>query len=337
MLQVTTAPAGSLPLPRLPGFVIRPITLDDVDEVHRLAASAAIAAIGSADTSRDDIRSELQDPLLHLPSDTLLVRTDEPGAVTVGYGLAYDEGAPRAYVDVYLDPGLADETYQLVGSTLLDHALARTRQILVQSERSQVLVVAGSYATEGRQRALLEAAGFTPERDYWRMQVVLADRPQRPPPPDRVSLRRLVLADEADRRVAHRLTEDAFVEHHGYHPTSYETFWQQHRLDDPVLDASMWWVAEVDGAAAGLLIGNESRLDDDAGYVADLGVLPAYRGRGIAKHLLHEAFDQYAERGRKVVTLGVDSANATGATALYESVGMTPIATIVSYARSLSV
>ena len=59
-------------------------------------------------------------------------------------------------------------------------------------------------------------------------------------------------------------------------------------------------------------------------YVAELGVIPAYRGRGIAKALLRRSFAALLQRGHDEVRLGVDAQNPTGAVALYESVGMTP-------------
>jgi ribosomal protein S18 acetylase RimI-like enzyme len=45
-------------------------------------------------------------------------------------------------------------------------------------------------------------------------------------------------------------------------------------------------------------------------------------GRGLAKALLLRSFREFHRRGQRRVGLGVDSENATGATKLYESVGM---------------
>ena len=58
--------------------------------------------------------------------------------------------------------------------------------------------------------------------------------------------------------------------------------------------------------------------------IESIGVVPAWRGRGIAKALLRRAFAALAKRGHHEVRLGVDAQNPTGAVALYESVGMTP-------------
>ena len=51
----------------------------------------------------------------------------------------------------------------------------------------------------------------------------------------------------------------------------------------------------------------------------------AFRNRGIARALLYHSFGAYWERGLRRVSLFVDSDNLTGATRLYESVGMRPV------------
>jgi ribosomal protein S18 acetylase RimI-like enzyme len=56
--------------------------------------------------------------------------------------------------------------------------------------------------------------------------------------------------------------------------------------------------------------------------VNEVGVLAAHRGRGIGAALLRQAFATLAGRGVRRIILNVDSENATGATALYERVGM---------------
>ena len=59
------------------------------------------------------------------------------------------------------------------------------------------------------------------------------------------------------------------------------------------------------------------------GYVGALAVRRPWRGRGLGRALLLHTFAEFQRRGFDRVTLGVDAENPTGATALYESVGMT--------------
>jgi len=63
-------------------------------------------------------------------------------------------------------------------------------------------------------------------------------------------------------------------------------------------------------------------IPGERGWVNYLGVLAPYRGRGIGSALLRRSFATFAGRGIMRVLVNVDSENATGATALYERVGM---------------
>ena len=48
----------------------------------------------------------------------------------------------------------------------------------------------------------------------------------------------------------------------------------------------------------------------------------AWRGKGLGRALLLSAFGEFYRRGERRVALAVDAGNETGATQLYESVGM---------------
>jgi ribosomal protein S18 acetylase RimI-like enzyme len=79
-----------------------------------------------------------------------------------------------------------------------------------------------------------------------------------------------------------------------------------------------------DGAElAGFVLAFPEHLGDvKLGWIASLGVRPRWRGRGLGESLLRAAFRELHAKGLRVVGLGVDSANETGALRLYERVGM---------------
>jgi mycothiol synthase len=52
--------------------------------------------------------------------------------------------------------------------------------------------------------------------------------------------------------------------------------------------------------------------------------------------LLHQAFGEFYRRGERVVALGVDADNSTGATRLYERAGMRVHAEDVTYQKELA-
>ncbi|MCM1520757.1 MAG: GNAT family N-acetyltransferase [Lachnoclostridium sp.] len=109
-------------------------------------------------------------------------------------------------------------------------------------------------------------------------------------------------------------------------------------------------IAEADGKIAGAIVGydgadleslREASLsvirkyhpdivvtDDETGpdefYIDSLGVLPEYRGKGIARRLIDALIDRASEKGHRRFGLLVDFENHS-AEALYRSIGFTQV------------
>jgi ribosomal protein S18 acetylase RimI-like enzyme len=114
--------------------------------------------------------------------------------------------------------------------------------------------------------------------------------------------------------------DEAFRENFGYEPISQED-WLEEFKGWPSYDPTLTVLAFEGDRPVGISINNAA--DDGIGWVADLGVLPGWRRRGIGKALLLRSFAELAARGQRAVRLGVDSENASGATHLYQGAGMT--------------
>jgi ribosomal protein S18 acetylase RimI-like enzyme len=71
------------------------------------------------------------------------------------------------------------------------------------------------------------------------------------------------------------------------------------------------------------------------GWIGTLGVRRPWRKRGLGEALLHYSFDEFYKRGMKTISLGVDAQNPTGATRLYEKVGMRAASEFVTYEKEL--
>ena len=191
----------------------------------------------------------------------------------------------------------------------------------------------GAFRDDERQHAWLADAGFTKVRTWWQMsRSVIADEVELVPDPDGWSRDgvefRLVrreaggMPDEADLRAVHDVLEGAFTDHFNSAEETFDEF--IHRLrEDPGHRWDHWWLAEVDGEAAGALVGtvSEATQGPDGSYVSYLGVLESARGRGVAKGLLHTIIADAAVRGRDRVGLEVDADSPTGADGLYVAMG----------------
>lgn len=319
--------------PPPPSFSVRPATLDDVDVITALMAESAQAAIGQDDVTTEEVREGLARPYLDLARDTFCMR-DGSGRL-VGYGAVEDEHPERAYADVYVSPALPPADFRQIGAWLAGRCVDRAEELVVASGRSGVELGAGCYRQEPAVAEVLRQAGFQRVRTFWRMSVDLDDVHLAPAPlPSDITVRTIDPDDADDASVAHRVETSAFRGHFGSLEYTVERYWQDQRARG-AFDPSQWWLAEVGGAAAGLAYGDNRRRDEGVGWVRILGVLPEYRGRGIGTVLLQHAFAEFRRRGRDRAMLAVDSENETGATRLYESVGMTPVLIIDTYQLAL--
>ncbi len=286
---------------------LRPVAPDDAVAVLDLVVLCDIAEIGEPDYSIEDVEEDL-------------ARTTHRGWVSVDAdgeleGYCWVEQRPNHAsidADVMVRPGGDPK--------LLPLLLEQVRSVAREMDPGLSVLIFASSDNRGK-RELFEAAGAQVVRHFWRMAIDLPDAPAPvvPPLPDGVEVR---VADrgKADLRIVHHVIDTAFLDHFGNQASSYEE-WAPTHTTGQWSDHSLWWIATVDGEPAAAAV-TQSRPDPD-GYIADLGTLPAYRGRGLARILLLTAFAEFHRRGLRKVSLGVDATNPSGAVRLYESAGMT--------------
>jgi predicted N-acetyltransferase YhbS len=130
-----------------------------------------------------------------------------------------------------------------------------------------------------------------------------------------------VVPGGTDLEVVHAVVEEAFADHWNHHPREFAQWWRAQR-ESAGHDLDLWWLAELDGAPVGALLATTQMFGEGALFVATLGVRRCARGRGVARSLLRRAFGGARRRGLERVSLTVDDASPTGATALYRSEGM---------------
>jgi ribosomal protein S18 acetylase RimI-like enzyme len=102
-------------------------------------------------------------------------------------------------------------------------------------------------------------------------------------------------------------------------PTPLDEWWKE-KQNAPDFDPTLWFLIR-DGAEVAAVVRNEPNRRE-GGMVAAIGVRRPWRGRGLGRALLLHTFAEFQRRGVNRISLGVDTQNPTGATKLYESVGM---------------
>jgi ribosomal protein S18 acetylase RimI-like enzyme len=198
---------------------------------------------------------------------------------------------------------------------------ALVREAARRAERFRSLAGPGGQVFQGvtlvgapRVDALLAAHGFRPVRYFLEMEAVFTAAPAPPEPVAGVELRPYVAADI---RGAHACIAAAFDDHWGDPEPGFDE-WSR-----SVGDTALWSVACAAGEIVGVAtVSTASREVPDRGYVGELGVLREWRGRGIGEALLRTAFRSIHGAGLAGARLHVDADSLTGATRLYERVGM---------------
>jgi mycothiol synthase len=171
-------------------------------------------------------------------------------------------------------------------------------------------------------KAQLARRGYRPIRSSYRMLIELDGEVAPPEFPEGIEVRTL---REGEERRAYDTYTSSFADHWEFHPDPYER-WRRYAVESSVFDPTLWFLAETGDEVAGVAI---CQLHDSGdprhGWIGILGVLPAYRRRGLGEALLRHAFAEFARRGCTRVSLGVDAENTTGAVGLYERAGMRQI------------
>jgi mycothiol synthase len=296
----------------------RPVGPHDVDALLRLQCAHQQHVLGRPDTTLADVVDSLADPDLDPAS---IVVPDGQGAL-LGCALVFPDGdSDHVDVEVVVDPLAGGDL--LAG--LLTHALQVAASAVAGRGHDRAAVDQGCYRQDAQLGRSLSAAGFTRATTFHRLRRDLDDEVVVRVPAG-VRVEQVDDRDEAVLRRAHRLHTSTFDGHFGFTARPFAQWLAAHRARS---GTGPLWFATLQGADVGFLHEtSQFETDEDAGYVWRLGVERAARGRGVAQALLLTSFAAMRARGRTGVLLHVDGGNATGATALYESVGMRPVTVI---------
>jgi mycothiol synthase len=208
-----------------------------------------------------------------------------------------------------------------LGGSLVELSERRSRELGARRIFSHL------YAGDTAGSALLEKHGYRDARHFFEMVADLENAPPEPAWPDGI---RPEPFRREDARAFHAALGQAFEDEWGFIAMPFDT-WLERRVERA--DTSLYFVARDGDQLAGVV-----RNEPDwrgMGWVGALGVLPAWRRRGLGRALLLHSFRAFYDRGIRRVGLGVDTENPSGATRLYESVGMRVTAEDVVYEKAL--
>lgn len=294
------------------GYLLRRPELADAQGIVALLNACDIADYGRPDSTLQDLQADWAHPRFDRSRDTWMVVS--PDRAIVGYAWAWAR-VPHVDVqaDIYVLPDCRGKGIEPVLLGLLE---GRGGEHAAGAPAGAVAQIAVFAKPAGDLAALLESRGYALVRTYLRMTIDLRTGYPASTAPEGIEIRPIRLG--MDERAVHTVIEESFADHFRFAPEPHEE-WVSRRIGHPEFDPEIWFVAwegqEAVGSALAYTFG-------DLGWVRELGVRARWRGRGIGKALLLEAFRALERRSRDRVSLGVDAENTSGATRLYEAVGM---------------
>jgi mycothiol synthase len=285
----------------------------DVPAVTALVRAFEEELAGKPEQSEDDLRNDWRD--LDLARDAWLV---ELHGDLVGYGALYTN--VDTFADGYVHPAFWGRG---VGTRLVELGETEARR------RGAATLQIPVFGNDERAHALLEGRGYRPIRRYYRMEIELDGEPPAPQWPDGL---RVLPYDDAEAEAFHSALDEAFAEEWGHEPERLVDWRAIRERRSP--DRSAWAVVKDGDEIVAAVVAEEEHWS--VGWIHSIGVRPRWRRRGLGEALLLHTFRELYRRGRGRIGLGVDAQNPTGATRLYERVGMHVASSFVYFEKELA-
>ncbi len=294
------------------GFAVRAPAWSDLQAVTDVMRACEVAETGAAEQTADDLRGDWERARFDLVKDAWVAVAPE------GRIAAYAEVWPRAdgaHLDAfghvhpdYCGRGIGSHLLRLMEAWAREHAraaaVARVTLLNIVNHRNEAAC------------GLLESAGYTPVRYYWRLVIDLNPPVPEPRWPEGVTVRTFERGH--DDRVVHSAVQEAFADNDGFVPMAFDE-WAGFMMQRETFDPAQWFLAVDGDEVAGVALCPDY---PEQGWVRQLAVRKPWRRRGVALALLRHAFTEFRRRGKRRAGLVTDSYNRSGSLKLYEKGGM---------------
>lgn len=312
------------------GLSWRRLSRADLPALAELAHAAAAVDHSHWLVSVEELIASFERPTFAPELDTA-VAVDAVGRI-VAYGEATISSAQLNLVRVYLSGWVhPDRRREGIGASLLAWQEGRGRQMLAASSAALPgWLITDAEALAVAHRALLDAAGFAPARWWLAMNRDLSEAIPEVKLGPGLRIARFRPEDSEGTRQA---MNDSFRDHWASQPTTQEDWNTNTLLSSFRQDLSCVvfgtlhdGTEEIAGALTVSVNAEEwQQLGFSFGYIEQLGVRRAWRGRGIAPAMLAHTLRVLRDAGFERAVLDVDVESPTGAVGLYDRLGFTEL------------
>jgi mycothiol synthase len=305
-------------------LALRAATDDDADRLADFLNTCTLKYQGVARSSPSDARALLYE---HGTDPAVDSRLALSGEEIVGFARVWEAGAEEVRLYARTHP---DTTGEGIGSVLIEFCENRAREL----SRGPRELTTTSWAADESAPGLLEERGFAPARYFLQMRIAVHSIPARAPWPEGIAVEPFGDGTVGDDEL-YEVWRAAFAGHWGRVDQGAAEFWDERRDAEREVfphEPSLWFVASRAGEVAGFSFCEQN---GELGRVAELGVVPAFRGQGVGYALLTHSFHELRSRGATELVLDVDAENVTSALRLYRKAGMTPHPSFTIWSKAI--
>jgi len=310
-----------------PSLTLRPASSTDINAIAKLNHDVAeIEGDSLFVLTAEELANEWKYEGFNVERDVFVVETRD--GRLVGSEEFYNEsGHYKLKADGCVHPefrGLG------IGSSLLEKIVERAQaEMKLAAPDVRVIIQSLINNKDEAGHNFLKNNGYSLVRYFWRMEIKLQEAQPAVNLPTDIELRPFIKDEHAV--AVWQADNEAFRDHWGSHDRTFQE-WSHSKFGNPSFDPTLWMIAWDGNEVAGFY---QNRFRKGIGWIGTIAVRRLWRGKGLGIALMRHTFGEFYKRGTTIIGLGVDSANLTGATRLYERAGMYVAGEFALYEKEL--